>query len=81
MCKDARIVLGAVASAPLELKEISAWIEGVQISEKLINMVAYKISERVHPLPNVAASVSYRKKMVEVLVRRGLRELVLPSSS
>jgi 4-hydroxybenzoyl-CoA reductase subunit beta len=76
ICTDIRIIVGAVASAPIDAKEISRHVVGKRLTEELIDSVAEKVSILVHPMPNIDDSVSHRKKLVRVLVRRALQEAV-----
>jgi CO/xanthine dehydrogenase FAD-binding subunit len=74
-CEKANIVIGAVASSPIVADTISQKLIGENISEKKIEEVASEVSSLIHPMPNVYGAVSYRKKMVNVMVKRALRKL------
>jgi len=73
-CDRGRIVIGAVASTPLDIAEAAKAIAGKRLAEDVIDLAAAKASDEVHPLPTVDESVSHRKKMVRVLVKRALNE-------
>ncbi len=70
-----RIVVGAVASRPVEIAEAAAVLGDGELTEVRMEEAAEAAAAAVHPLPNLDGSVSYRKRMVEVLVLRTLRQL------
>lgn len=73
--RDGRIVLGAVASAPLEAADASAMLAGQHLTEDLIDAVADASWRHATPLDNTDLNYAWRKRMVRVHVRRALREL------
>jgi 4-hydroxybenzoyl-CoA reductase subunit beta len=79
-CTAARIVLGAVASAPLLATDAAAVLVGHPLTPEVIDAAAAAAFKPAKPLDNTDLLLSYRKKMVRVHVARTLRELVgLPS--
>ena len=73
-CTEAKIVLGAVASAPLRALKAESLLVGEKLSDERIEeaaMWAYKLAK---PLDNTDMTLSYRKQMVRVYVARALRE-------
>ncbi|MFQ5408836.1 MAG: FAD binding domain-containing protein [Anaerolineales bacterium] len=82
-CRDARIVLGAVASQPLPVDEAAEMLVGQRVTADLIQEVAQVAARPAKPLDNTDMALSYRKKVTRVYVARALAELadvVLPHS-
>lgn len=69
-CIDARIVLGAVAPTSMRAKRAEAMLIGAKPRELTIDAAAQAAAEDSKPLDDVRASAWYRKRMVEVVVRR-----------
>ena len=80
--RQARIVLGAVASLPREAVEAGHMLEGQRLTPELIDAAAARAAGPSKPLDNTDLTHPYRKKMTRVFVRRALRELAgLPAES
>jgi 4-hydroxybenzoyl-CoA reductase subunit beta len=75
VCTEARVVLGAVASAPLLAPEAAAVLVGQRLTPEVIDTAAQVAFRPVKPLDNTDLTLSYRKKMVRVHVTRVLRLL------
>lgn len=75
LCQQARIVLAAVAPIPLRVREAELELEGKAISEDTIARAAAAAAEACSPIDDIRGSAWYRKRMVEVLTRRGLNTL------
>lgn len=73
-CRDARIVLGAVAPTPLRAKGAEGMIRGKRIEDRLIKQASERASEEAKPLSDLYGSEWYKREMVKVLVRRGVQE-------
>jgi 4-hydroxybenzoyl-CoA reductase subunit beta len=73
--RQARIVLGAVTSAPLFVPEASALLAGQALTAELVDRVAIAARRAARPLDNTDLTTPWRRRMVEVYVRRALREL------
>jgi 4-hydroxybenzoyl-CoA reductase subunit beta len=73
--KEARIVLGAVASLPREAVEANRLLVGQRLTPDLIEEVASRAAGPSKPLDNTDLTHPYRKKMTRVFVRRALRGL------
>ena len=71
-CEDARIALGAVAKTPTYAKKAERLLIGKSIDMELIQRAATAASEESKPIDDVRASAGYRRRMVEVLVKRAL---------
>jgi len=73
--RQARIVLGAVASLPREATEAGRLLIGQRLSTELIDRVADAAAKPSKPLDNTDLTHPYRKKMTRVFVARALRSL------
>lgn len=76
-CKKARIAYGAVAPTPIRVYQIEKMLENNEVTGKLLETCCKAISKEVHPISDIRASKEYRIEMASVLLRRGLRELIL----
>ncbi len=74
-CIEARIVLGAVASAPLVAADAADILLGQRLTPDVIDAAAAAAFKPAKPLDNTDLLLSYRKKMVRVHVTRTLRQL------
>jgi 4-hydroxybenzoyl-CoA reductase subunit beta len=73
--RQARIVLGAVASQPREAAEAGALLAGERLEPELIARVAEVAARPARPLDNTDLTHPYRKRMTRVFVARALRRL------
>ncbi|MBW2031328.1 MAG: xanthine dehydrogenase family protein subunit M [Deltaproteobacteria bacterium] len=74
--KSARVGLGAVAPTPMRAKKAEEILQGEVIDEKVISRAAKAASEESRPIDDHRASAEYRKIMVDVLVRRGILQVM-----
>jgi CO/xanthine dehydrogenase FAD-binding subunit len=72
---DARIVLGAVASRPVEADRAAALLRGEELTDDLIAAAAATASELAKPMDNTDFELVWRKKMVRSLISDALREV------
>jgi 4-hydroxybenzoyl-CoA reductase subunit beta len=75
IARQARIVLGAVASLPREATEAGRLLEGQRLTPELIDRAAEAAAKPSKPLDNTDLTHPYRKKMTRVFVARALRRL------
>jgi carbon-monoxide dehydrogenase medium subunit len=73
--REARIVLGAVASLPREVKPAADLLVGHRLTPEIITRVADVAAGPAKPLDNTDYAHFYRKKMTRVFVARALRRL------
>jgi 4-hydroxybenzoyl-CoA reductase subunit beta len=73
--RDARIVLGAVASQPRAATAAAAALRGERLTGELIERVAGLAAGPARPLDNTDFSHPYRKRVTRVFVARALRHL------
>jgi 4-hydroxybenzoyl-CoA reductase subunit beta len=69
---DARIVLGAVASHPVEATDAARLLIGQQLVPEVIAEVATVAARRAKPLDNADLTINYRKQITPVFIRRAL---------
>ncbi|OPY74552.1 MAG: 6-hydroxypseudooxynicotine dehydrogenase complex subunit alpha [Syntrophorhabdus sp. PtaU1.Bin058] len=69
-CIDARIVLGAVGPTAIRARKAESLLRGRGLNEDMIEEAARTAVDESKPLDDVRGSAWYRKKMVEVAVRR-----------
>jgi carbon-monoxide dehydrogenase medium subunit len=75
ICKDAKIVLGAVAPTPLRARKAEDILKGRIVDGALSDKAAQAASEEAHPRHgSIRGSVEYKKEMVRVLTGRAIRE-------
>jgi 4-hydroxybenzoyl-CoA reductase subunit beta len=72
---DVRIVLGAVASRPLESNRAAALLKGQRLSDELIAEAAVVAAEVAKPMDNTDFELVWRKAMVRTLVSCALHEV------
>jgi 4-hydroxybenzoyl-CoA reductase subunit beta len=74
-CRDARVVLTAVASAPKVVTEATILLQGKKLTRELIDAVADAAMKISHPLDNADLDYWYRKRMAKVYTQRALAQL------
>jgi carbon-monoxide dehydrogenase medium subunit len=74
-CELARIVLGAVAPVPMRARRAEAELTGGPLTVERIDRAAKIAAEEAKPIDDVRGSAWYRRRMVEVMTRRGLMSL------
>ena len=72
---DARLVLGGVASQPLEITDARATLSGSALEPEAIAAAAEAAFRPAKPLDNTDFDLSWRKQMTRVYVTRTLEEL------
>ena len=71
-CRDVRVVLTAVASAPKVVPEAATLLQGKKVTKELIDAVADAAVKISHPLDNADLDYWYRKRMAKVYTQRAL---------
>ena len=72
-----RIALGAVAPVAMRAHEAEAVLSGNELTERTIIEAAAAAAAEVSPIDDFRATADYRRQMVDVLVRRGLEQIML----
>lgn len=75
VCRDIKIVLGAVAPTPMRAKKAEGVLRGKKVEAALIEKAAQAASAEAQPITDVRASAEYRKEMVKVFTRRALEQV------
>jgi aerobic carbon-monoxide dehydrogenase medium subunit len=71
-CRDARIVLSGVSSAPHRATEAEALLEGEAMSETLAAEIQNAVERSVEPGSDLHASARYRTRVSGVIARRAV---------
>jgi carbon-monoxide dehydrogenase medium subunit len=74
VCKDIKLVLGAVGPTPMRAHQAEEIIKGKRIDDALIDKCAQVASDESRPITDVRASDWYRKEMIKVFTRRAIKE-------
>ncbi len=77
--RAARVVLGAVASYPMEIPEAAAPLVGTRLDASSIGAAADAAYRPAKPMDNTDFTLAWRKEMVRVYVQRALEEIAAPS--
>ncbi len=72
--EDARLVLGAVGSAPVDATELAQSLIGAEPTTEAVDAVAAQAYRGARPLDNTDLNYAWRKKMARVYVRRALAD-------
>ncbi|HUA50474.1 MAG TPA: FAD binding domain-containing protein [Solirubrobacteraceae bacterium] len=75
-CTEARLVLGAVATAPLPVPRAGELLVGAALTEEAITAAAETAMSATKPMDALDLPLAYRRRMVKIHVARALRELV-----
>jgi len=70
--EEARLVLGAVGSAPVDQSKLAQPLVGTRPTREAIQAVAAAAYKGAHPLDNTDLNYAWRKKMARVYVERAL---------
>jgi carbon-monoxide dehydrogenase medium subunit len=76
VCNDIKIVLGSVAPTPMRAKKAEESIKGQVITQALIDKSAQIAANEARPITDNRSSAGYRKTLVNVYVKRALKELI-----
>lgn len=76
VCSDIRIALGAVAPTPIRARKAEAVLKGQKFTEEAIEKAARAAAGESKPIDDHRASAEYRRDMVEVLVKRAIKQAI-----
>lgn len=76
MFSKVRVGLGAVASTPIRAGQCETFLEGQPVGDEVIAEAAKLAADESKPIDDHRASAEYRRLMVEVLVRRALKQVL-----
>jgi CO/xanthine dehydrogenase FAD-binding subunit len=74
--KDIKIGLSSIAPTPIRAWHAESLLKGLKPSKELIEKVSEMAREATNPISDIRGSREYRKKMVKVLTRRVLTEVL-----
>ena len=76
ICRDAKIVLGAVAPTPLRARKAEDMLKGERVTGALIERAAQAAMDEARPRKgSIRGSFEYKKEIVRVLTGRALKEV------
>jgi len=76
VCKDVRVVIGAVSPKPERLKGVEDYLRGKELRDEVIEEASDRASNEVKYVTDIfGSSTWYRRRMIKVLVKRSLREI------
>lgn len=73
ICREARVVVGAVGPTPLVAERAASALLGAPIGEAAAQEAARIASEDAEPIDDLRGSAWYKRRIVRVLVERALR--------
>ncbi|MBA3321059.1 MAG: 4-hydroxybenzoyl-CoA reductase, partial [Pyrinomonadaceae bacterium] len=73
--KDAKLILGGIAPAPIEVKEAQAALVGAPLDQERMQAAAEACYSKARPLDNTDFVMNWRKQMTKPYVLRALEEL------
>jgi len=73
-CNDAKIGLIGVARTPIRASKAEGMLKGERIEDNLIDQAARAASGEVRPIGDIHGSATYRRRMVNYLVKRAMRQ-------
>ena len=66
VCKDSKIVLGAVAPTPMRAHKAELTLKQQQLTEQIVEKAAETASSESKPVDDIRGSAEYRREMVKV---------------
>ena len=77
VCRDIKIVLGAVASTPMRAQSAEEIIRGKTIDEAIIDRCAQAASDEAHPRPDsIRASPEEKKEIVRLFITQAIKQII-----
>ena len=73
--RSASITLGAVAPTIIHVPEAEAYLTGKQLTDEVIEEAARLTMQASKPIDDIRGSAAYRREMVRVCTKRGLKSL------
>jgi len=74
--EDVKIALGAVAPTPIRAKKAEATLKGMKPDDRLLETCAEAALHESDPIDDVRSSADYRKKLIRVLVKRAIENML-----
>jgi carbon-monoxide dehydrogenase medium subunit len=73
VCRDLRVVVGAVAGTPQEVASAEKLAVGQPISDELVHEISDQYAAAIDPISDLRGSAWYRTQMIRVFVRDAIR--------
>ena len=80
VCRDLRLVVGAVSSRPLRMHEAEEVARDKEMTDAILYEIGALSSRMVDPITDLRGPASYKRQLVGVLVRRALAGLIQKES-
>jgi carbon-monoxide dehydrogenase medium subunit len=80
VCRECRIVMGAVAPKPLRLKQTEEILKGKRFEDNLCHLAGEKAAEEIQPITDIRSTAWYRREVTKILVRDVLKEAWIRAS-
>lgn len=74
-CQEVRLGLGAVAPVPMRATKTEELLTEQIMNEEIIEKAAKTAANECQPIDDIRATAAYRRKLVQVLVKRALTSL------
>lgn len=74
VCRDVKLALGAVGPTPLRARRAEGMLRGQVVDGQVIQRAAEVASKEAHPIGDVYGSAAYKRRIVQVLVSRAIRQ-------
>jgi len=75
MCDEPKIILNAVAPAPIEVSEAQTYLKNSLLDQEVIGKASEMATHVAHPVANIDSTPTYRRRMVGILTQKALNEL------
>lgn len=75
-CSKARIALGTAGPTPFRVEEAERLLEGKTVDDALIDVAAAICTRAANPVDYFRGSIAYKKHIIGVFVKRGLKTAV-----
>lgn len=71
-CREARVAVGAVGSAPLLAKEAGQALSGLAVNDETLGACAAKAAEEIKPFPHHGYQAPYLRKVLKIKAQESL---------
>lgn len=75
VCREARLVVGAVAPKPVRVRKAEELSRGERLTPRVIEEMAVEASRAVDPIDDLRGPADYKRQVVRALARRALSQV------